>query len=498
MKVSDMAEAILTNGKKIQYVIKDNPPKGAMKYTYFTPDKGCVVQFFLDPKAGENPDWHKRMAAILGRYNPTLSAENGGALGNSQKIANYFVKKFCWPTALVEKPQFGIVAPSYPSDFFFDEMSSKHIQLKGRDKKSNWFTTRNRRYLEPYELGDFKAMLEIALSLAQSIRKLHQSGLAHADLSCNNVLIDPPHAKCVVIDIDSLVVPNIFPPQVAGTHGYIAPEVLETQNLPFGSAERKLPSTSTDLHALAVLIYEYLCLRHPLIGPKVYCKDPEKDDYLMLGPKATFIESPTDLSNRPKDLPFTIHDMGPDLEQLFIRAFSDGLHNPNQRPTALEWEKGLLKTKDLLYPCPNPHCGAKWFILYDTNRPVCPFCGQRIRTENIVRLHFRTRRYGTKGQWIETHTVNVYHKMPLFSWHFYANTFQDEKADHNLLAYIVKENGKWLLVNHAVHNMTDPFGYPVPIGQAVILQEGAVFKGSESSNGLLIETERFYSDGFYP
>ena len=40
----------------------------------------------------------------------------------------------------------------------------------------------------------------------------------------------------------------------------IAPEVV---------AGKKQPSIETDLHALAVLIYETLLLRHPLAGPKV-------------------------------------------------------------------------------------------------------------------------------------------------------------------------------------------------------------------------------------
>uniref|UniRef100_UPI0031191D70 hypothetical protein n=1 Tax=Mesomycoplasma ovipneumoniae TaxID=29562 RepID=UPI0031191D70 len=77
----------------------------------------------------------------------------------------------------------------------------------------------------------------------------------HSDLSSNNVLIDPISGSCAVIDIDSLVVPDLFPPDVAGTKGYIAPEVLESMNLDFQNPARKLPSIRTDLFALPVLIY---------------------------------------------------------------------------------------------------------------------------------------------------------------------------------------------------------------------------------------------------
>ena len=175
---------------------------------------------------------------------------------------------------------------------------------------------------------------------------------------CNNVLVDPTTGSCVVIDIDSLVVPGVYPPEVIGTGGYIAPEVLETLPLPFGDPQRKLPCASTDLHSMAVLIYEYLLLRHPLRGPKSYSEDPNLDDFLCMGPKALFIEDPKDQSNRPRGMEVTIKDLGPELEKLFIRAFVDGLHNPNERPTAMEWEKALVKTWDLLHPCENPNCGA--------------------------------------------------------------------------------------------------------------------------------------------
>ena len=32
-------EATLADGRKIPYVVTDNPPRGGMKYTYFAPDK---------------------------------------------------------------------------------------------------------------------------------------------------------------------------------------------------------------------------------------------------------------------------------------------------------------------------------------------------------------------------------------------------------------------------------------------------------------------------
>lgn len=490
--MTQIAEAVLSDGRKLPYIIRENPPRGGMKYTYFAPDKSYVVQFFNHPEAAADPNLRKRIAAIIGKYNPTLSEADGGAKGNSEEMAAYFSNKFCWPFAIVEKPEFGIVCPAYPSKYFFPENASilpeLSQELQGKDKKSKWFTSEKlRRYLKERELGDFRSMLQMAISLARSIRRMHQAGLAHSDLSCNNVLVDPISGSCVVIDIDSLVVPGIYPPEVIGTGGYIAPEVLETSTLSFQDPNRHLPCSYTDLHALAVLIYEYLLFRHPLIGPKNYSDDPNLDDYLSMGPNALFIENPQDQSNRPQDLELTIRDLGPALEKLFLRAFVDGLHQPNERPTAIEWEKALVKTWDLLQPCENPNCAAQWFILYNPSHPVCPFCGQRVQKENIVRLHLKSQVRGRPGQWLSAGEVNVYHNMPLFRWHIYANCFPDEKTDRSMLAYVCKYQNQWLLVNHAIRGMTSPRGNLVPNGQAILLRDGAVFRAAPGEKGLLME-----------
>ena len=50
------------------------------------------------------------------------------------------------------------------------------------------------------------------------------------------------------------------------TPDFIAPEVIATQHLNKTDPDRVLPSTLTDRHALAVLIYMYMFYRHPLRG----------------------------------------------------------------------------------------------------------------------------------------------------------------------------------------------------------------------------------------
>lgn len=487
MNSGEIRLATLDNGETIEYVFDANAPRGGMKHTFFTPDRRFAVQFFNNPRDAQNPKTQDRIRAIVSRYNPTVSEKNGGAIGNTDKTADYFRTRYCWPVATIRSPEFGIVCPTYPQNFFFGDSASAVLTLKGKDKKSSWFTGRNRRFLSKAELGDFRMMLKAAIGLTRSVRRLHQAGLAHSDLSCNNVLIDPVTGTAVVIDIDSLVVPGKFTPEVCGTRGYIAPEVLATMGRDDADPSRCLPCVQTDLHALPVLIYEYLFLRHPLSGPKIYSADSaEQDDFLAMGPMATFIENPEDTSNRPDDLKVTIDTLSHGLEQLFLRAFVDGLHHPSERPAAMEWEAELLRAWDRLIPCPNHACDKKWFILRDENNAVCPFCGTRV-TDGLAKLTLKSEVRGRNGAFRAKREVFLYDNMPLFDWHCRSNVNNDEKADHALRAYIRRQNDKWLLINHSAEGIISPAGRTVPKNSAIELKNGCVLRMKRGTNGLTAE-----------
>ena len=486
-----IAEAVLEDGRRIPYVIKDDPPRGGMKYTYFAPDKSYVVQFFNDPANANDPQIRDRIRDIIGRYNPTRPESEGGARGNSELTAQYFANLYCWPRAIVTQPEFGIVSPAYAGNFFFGKGSTvvEGLDLQGKDKRASWFTSpKLRKYLHPKEKGNFRSMLQISLSLARAVRRMHQAGLAHSDLSCNNVLIDPVHGQCVVIDIDSLVVPGRYLPEVAGTKNYIAPEVISTMELPMDDPRRCLPCAYTDLFALAVLIYEYLLQRHPLQGPKCHSADTEEDDFLANGPQALFIENPHDTSNRPRDLRTTIKDLGPYLEQLFLRAFVDGLHHPEERPSALEWEQGLMKTYDLLMRCPNNSCEAGFFVLTDVRQSACPFCGRRLASGEAMQLRRKMPLRGRCEQWKTVGALTLYHGLELHRWHFLANSHDDEKTvDRTRQAYVSRQNGWFYLVNERVEGMLSPQGNLVPAGQGILLQPGGVFRSCKNDGGVLFE-----------
>lgn len=462
--MKDIKEAELENGQIIQYVVTNNPPRGGMKYTYFAPNKSYVVQFFNDYNMTIDDNIHKRIEAIIGRYNPTVTEAMGGAKGNNQKTAEYFSKCFCWPLAIVRYPEFGIVSPAYSSNFFFNENSSKKYDLMGVDKKSYWFTSENRKYLNKNELGDFKSMIEISIMLSRSIRRMHQAGLAHSDLSCNNVLIDPKTGTCVIIDIDTLVVPGMFPPKVIGTSGYIAPEILKNK----GSA-----NVYTDLFSLSVLIYEYLLLKYPFI----YKKQKDKSKNALTD--EIYLYSGNLLSN--------IHCLGPYIEKLFLKSFTEGINNPYNRPTAMEWERGLIKTWNLLHECTNPECEYKWFVLYDINNPVCPFCKTKINNKEIVRFKLKSKLKGMKGQWLENFEINVSDNLKLYKWNIYNNIFPDEKTDCTIQAIVNKKNDVWTVMNKNIENMISPYGNIIPKEKSFLIKDKSVFTLSNEDNGMIAE-----------
>ena len=59
--MSRIARAILSNGNEIEYVVTDNPPRGGMKHTYFTPDKSYVIQFFNNADDANDPKMQERI-----------------------------------------------------------------------------------------------------------------------------------------------------------------------------------------------------------------------------------------------------------------------------------------------------------------------------------------------------------------------------------------------------------------------------------------------------
>jgi serine/threonine protein kinase len=492
------------SGNVYQFVDNGSPMQGGMKDVFFSPDKSYVVAFFRDDQDVNAKD---RLNNIVNKYKDSIFNQPGG---------EYWKSLFCWPFDIVEhNGKLGVIVPVYNSCFFFQKGfnpgAANLSSIQGKEKEGKWFASsryRNKNYklhLDPVELGDWGKYIRICLNVSRAVARMHAAGLAHSDLSYKNVLIDPVTGSASIIDIDGLVVPGKYPPDVVGTPDFIAPEVLSTLSLPKKDPNKKLPSMLTDRHALAVMIYMFLLYRHPLKGGNYFgTGDSTEEDNLMMGSKALFIEHPTDKSNRPKQsqidqrelpwadidkIPYTI--CGPYLKQLFDRAFIEGLHNPVKRPTAEEWKEALIKTVDLMQPCQNPSCEQKWFVFDNKSKPVCPFCGTLYRGQlPILDLYYAPTSNNYK---LENHRIMVYSGQNLYLWHVNRNITPNEKltdVQRKPVGDFHFHKDKWILINRSLPDMmemsADNQKKEVAIGTSVELSNDKKILLSKDPGGRLV------------
>lgn len=494
--MASIVKLMTLDGQPVEFV--DTAPKqGAMKDVYFSPDRSYVVAFFRNKQDAKSRD---RLANIIGTYREKLFNQPGG---------DYWKNLFCWPYSIVEhNGLLGIVMPAYQSHFFFQHGSKNgdFCGIKGNEKEGKWFASANNRnrHLDPRELGDWRGYLSVGIKIARAVKRLHAAGLAHSDLSYKNVLVDPVGANACIIDIDTLVVPQKYPPDVVGTPDFIAPEVVKTGHLQKDDPQRYLPSITTDRHALSVLLYMYLLYRHPLRGDKVHdVNDTQRDETLSMGEKALFVEHPSDISNRirvknlkPSELPWKdtskipYNITGPYLVPLFNRAFIDGLHDPAKRPTADDWEQALVKTVDLLQPCLNPHCEQKWYVFDNSMAPKCPFCGTPYKGKLPILNLYSARKQGNYLP--DNHRLMVYTNQSLFPWHVNRNIFPNERLQQEhkrRVGYFVFHNNIWWLVNERLNDLADvSTSNPirVPPGGKIELKDGLKLLLSKDDGGRVI------------
>ncbi len=495
--MSNIVRIKATDGTPIEFV-DTIIGSGGMKDVYFSPDKSYVVAFFRKP---QDFNARERLSNLVGPYRERIFNQAGG---------EYWKNLYCWPTHLVEhKGLLGLRAPTYPPYFFFNFGSKNNdmLGIKGKEKEGKWFSTgtHQQKYLDDRERGNWLDYIRICIRIARAVKRLHAAGLAHSDLSYKNVLIDPTSGNAAIIDIDGLVVPGKYPPDVVGTPDFIAPEVISTLHLPITDKTKSLPRIETDRHALAVLIYMYLLYRHPLKGGWVHPANTEEERLsLEMGSKALFVEHPTDKRNRPNlgdvkksDLPYAdvnklpYNLCGPYLKTLFDRAFIEGLHQPNLRPLANEWEDALVRTVDLMQPCANPACTQKWFVFDNTTKPTCPFCGTAYKGLLPVLNLYSERGKGSFKP--DNHRVMVYSNQYLYQWHANRLIFPNERLSEEQkkpVGYFSFHQGKWIFVNQRLTGLKDLTAKKdIPIGKAIELTDNQQILLSPEEGGRLVQVQ---------
>ena len=381
----------------------------------------------------------------------------------------YWDSLFAWPKMIVKQPQLGLLMA---------RASQGSLELQ-------WFLGAKQRQVVAKKhgaakLGQWSNYLTLAIKMAQTVRRMHFRGLCHSDLSFRNFLVDPATDSLMLIDCDGLVVPDFLPPQVLGTSKCMAPELAAQLTSPHVKAS---PSASTDLHALATLIYWLLLLRHPLLGPKIHDSDPALDEALSLGEQALFIEHPTDTSNRPADLKIRYQDVfTPAVAKLIEAAFIEGLHQPAKRPAAAYWERELGRMKDSLVMCDNPKCPFGAFV-FSFKQPLRCHCGTIVtRYAKLPLFYFYKPWSGQPGMY-QGERGYVWVGLPdrtLQLWHVDPTQPPSPGLNTVIAAARLKYQHKqktWLLQNLALPNLLyfPPYGSPqsIRIQQEVPLVDGA-------------------------
>jgi serine/threonine protein kinase len=486
-----------TGGRRIEVGVEPIG-SGTMKDVYMSRDRSEVVAVFRKPLS---PSGQERIRALVETHRERIL---GGPGGRDLEAL------YRWPNDTVDwDGRLGLVVPAFDRAFFFEHgsLDGDRLGIRGKEKEGKWFASAHHRraFLDPRERGRWIDYLRIAIRIARAVRRLHAAGLAHSDLSYKNVLVDPVSGGACIIDIDGLVVPGKFPPDVVGTPDFIAPEVVATAHLEPSDPRRALPSIQTDRWALAVLVYLYLLQRHPLKGRKVHDpEDPARDDHLAMGERALWIEHPSDASNRVDldqvrmtalpwadagKLPARI--AGPLVAELFRRAFVEGVHDPAKRPTAEEWERALVLTADMLLPCRNMSCEMGMFVFDNRRAPRCPLCGSAYADVAPILNLYSSRGDGAFRP--DGHRVTVYDGLSLYPWHVNRFVFPNERlaeADRKRVAYVQRHGGGWVIVNAGLPGMRDvTAGREIAVGAAAALAEGAKILLSKENGGRLVQVQ---------
>jgi DNA-binding helix-hairpin-helix protein with protein kinase domain len=245
----------------------------------------------------------------------------------------------------------------------------------------------------------FSALCTISYQLANSYRALHLNGYCYRDIADGNLMFDPRTGDVLICDNDNVGINRQSQSQIWGTMEYMAPELVR--------GERD-PSTETDLHSLAVLLFHLWVWHHPLHGEmefrlRVWDLPAKRKVY---GEQPLFVFHPTDTRNRlPEDPDYSTAKKRwqycpASLRVMFTRAFTTGLAEPKRRVTEGEWQREFLQLRDSIVQCGS--CHAENFDEYRGAPSRCWHCGipvpphPKLAVRHAAGIHYLTLSEGTK------------------------------------------------------------------------------------------------------
>jgi DNA-binding helix-hairpin-helix protein with protein kinase domain len=246
-------------------------------------------------------------------------------------------KAFLWPQVLTESisDNFGYLMDLWPADFRkFPDFLNKRV-----------------------EFSHVATAVCCALNLVNNFGALHRQGKSYQDLNDGNFVINPKTGDVLIVDNDN-VAPDKANFGIGGKPGYMAPEIVRGQ---------ARPNTLTDLHSLAVVLFKLFVRHDPLKGKRdaaCVCLT-EKDEKRLYGDDPLFIFDPQNDDNKPvpgvHPNPLKLWPLYPDyIREAFVRAFSEGVRDPDKRVTEHEWKKLLVRFRGEIWYCLS--CGEEFFV----------------------------------------------------------------------------------------------------------------------------------------
>lgn len=417
---------------------------GSMGDAYWSPDNNLIYYFFrgrCDLKTIEKINF------LRDQFISKLK---------SMGLFDYVAQRFNLPTDLVKFDNLtGVVLNTLPKEFLF-----KDSAFKGKEKTFKWFVFQKIRNKYLINKGNLWNFIEGIKNISIIVSIFHDSHLVFYDLSYNNILFNELNGNVYFISWDSIGRVGKDKLGIFPSPDFVDPFIITKDKSIINE-----PNIYSNLHSLSVLNYMLLYHRHPLRGGKVHdVNDEKRDEELLMGSKALFIENPHDKSNQIKSSNLTSFDLpygnpqlrpytlsGKYCKQLFDRAFIEGLHNPNKRPKPIEWVCAANKTMDLLIPCLNPECEEKFFVYNNEMHPVCPYCKTPVKNSYPI-LNFYSK--GINNYISDNHRMIATENKKILSRHINNdNSITQKTLSEELLAMFRKENQKWYLINKKLQGL---------------------------------------------
>lgn len=227
------------------------------------------------------------------------------------------------------------------------------------------------------ETGGLLRRYQLLGKLARQLAELHARGIAYGDLSPDNVFIseNPNYCEVWLIDCDNLATNSVIDNQAVFTPDYGAPEMVRSE---------AGISSLTDAWSFAVIAFQLLTFLHPLKGEMVTEGDEAIEEKALRG-ELPWIENPMDDSNAiaPGKRGLLSVAMTKKLTSLFQQSFNEGLNDPLERPSMMEWAEAFEQASMATLTCNNEVCGQSFI---HNRAHQCPFCDGVINPSSFLLL----------------------------------------------------------------------------------------------------------------